>query len=121
MSAIGQTNGEINGRSFVIDDPKKGTFLLDREALVSDEVLRAEMKNIFAKCWIYVGHASELKKPGDFFTRRVEHWHTQEVPRRLVYAGIEEPNPFVDEDSSFHRARGQRSAGENAGHGGTGR
>ena len=71
MSAMGQANGAANGRSFVIDDLKKGTFLLDREALVSQDVLRTEMKNVFARCWIYVGHASELKKPGDFHTRRV--------------------------------------------------
>ena len=58
-------------RSFVVDDREKGIFLLDREALVSDDVLRAEMRNIFAKCWIYVGHASELKRNGDFHTRKV--------------------------------------------------
>jgi phenylpropionate dioxygenase-like ring-hydroxylating dioxygenase large terminal subunit len=58
-------------RSFVVDDPEKGVFMLDREALVSDEVLRNEFANIFQKCWIYVGHGSELKKPGDFHTRRV--------------------------------------------------
>jgi phenylpropionate dioxygenase-like ring-hydroxylating dioxygenase large terminal subunit len=58
-------------RSFVVDDREKGIFLLDREALVSDEVLRGEMRNIFAKCWIYVGHGSELKKNGDFHTRKV--------------------------------------------------
>src|SRR5215469_10624810 len=58
-------------RSYVIDDPEKKTFLLDREALVSDEVLRREQQNIFAKCWIYVGHASELKRPNDFASRLV--------------------------------------------------
>jgi phenylpropionate dioxygenase-like ring-hydroxylating dioxygenase large terminal subunit len=58
-------------RSFVVDDREKGIFLLDREALVSDEVLRAEMRTIFAKCWIYVGHGSELKRNGDFHTRKV--------------------------------------------------
>ncbi len=58
-------------RSYVVDDPEKGVFLLDREAHMSDEVLREEMRKIFAKCWIYVGHASEVKKPGDFVTRRV--------------------------------------------------
>ncbi len=58
-------------RSFVVDDTQKGIFLLDREALVSEQVLRDEVKNVFAKCWIYVGHGSELKKNGDFQTRRV--------------------------------------------------
>ncbi len=57
--------------SYVIDDHEKGLFLLDRSVHVSDEVLRREMSHIFAKCWIYVGHGSELKKPGDFQTRKV--------------------------------------------------
>jgi len=29
------------------------------------------MSLIFGRCWIYVGHASELKKPGDFRSRKV--------------------------------------------------
>src|SRR4029079_422957 len=58
-------------RSYIVDDPVKRRFLLDREALVSEAVLRDEMARIFSKCWIYVGHASELKKPNDFVTRRV--------------------------------------------------
>jgi p-cumate 2,3-dioxygenase subunit alpha len=58
-------------RSYIVDDPVKNRFLLDREALVSQDVLSGEMAKIFSKCWIYVGHASELKKPNDFVTRKV--------------------------------------------------
>src|ERR1700704_6710563 len=58
-------------RSYIVDDPVKRQFLLDREALVSDSVLEDERNRIFAKSWIYVGHSSELKKPNDFVTRRV--------------------------------------------------
>ena len=58
-------------RSFIVDDPIKQRFLLDREALVSQAVLQDEMARIFSKCWIYVGHSSELKKPSDFVTRKV--------------------------------------------------
>ena len=57
--------------SYVVDDKEKGIFLLDRSVHVSDEILREEMQKIFSKCWIYVGHASELKKNGDFVTRKV--------------------------------------------------
>ena len=56
-------------RSYIIDDRERKTFLLDREVLVSDDILRKEMSRIFARCWIYVGHASELKSPGDFRSR----------------------------------------------------
>ena len=57
--------------SYVIDDKDRGIFLLDRVVHVSEDILREEMRKIFAKCWIYVGHGSELKKPGDFVTRKV--------------------------------------------------
>jgi phenylpropionate dioxygenase-like ring-hydroxylating dioxygenase large terminal subunit len=61
----------MSARSYIIDDREKKTFLLDREVLVSDDILRQEMSRIFGRCWIYVGHASELKKPGDFVSRKV--------------------------------------------------
>ena len=50
-------------RSYIVDDREKKTFLLDREVLVSEEILRREMAQIFGRCWIYVGHSSELKAP----------------------------------------------------------
>jgi phenylpropionate dioxygenase-like ring-hydroxylating dioxygenase large terminal subunit len=56
---------------FIVDDREEKKFLLNREALVSSAVLADEMKKIFAKCWIYVGHESEIRNPGDFVARRV--------------------------------------------------
>ena len=53
-------------RSYIIDDREQKTFLLDREVHVSEDILRQEMSLIFGRCWIYVGHGSELKNPGDF-------------------------------------------------------
>ena len=61
----------MSARSYIVDDRDKKTFLLDREVLVSDDILRQEMSHIFGRCWIYVGHDSELKKPGDFCSRKV--------------------------------------------------
>jgi phenylpropionate dioxygenase-like ring-hydroxylating dioxygenase large terminal subunit len=58
-------------RSYIVDDREKKTFRLDREVLVSEDILRQEMAQIFGRCWIYVGHASELKQPGDFRSRKV--------------------------------------------------
>ncbi len=61
----------MSARSYIIDDREKKCFLLDREVLVSEDILRSEMAHIFGRCWIYVGHASELRKPGDFRARKV--------------------------------------------------
>jgi phenylpropionate dioxygenase-like ring-hydroxylating dioxygenase large terminal subunit len=60
-----------NKQPYIVDDQARGVFMLNREVHVSDLILQDEMRLIFAKCWIYVGHDSELKKAGDFITRRV--------------------------------------------------
>jgi p-cumate 2,3-dioxygenase alpha subunit len=56
---------------WVINDPERHDFRVNREALVSEEVLALEQRHIFDKCWIYVGHASEIPNIGDFKTRNV--------------------------------------------------
>ncbi len=58
-------------KSYIIDDRGKNLFLLDRIAYVSEELHDKEMERIFGRCWIYVGHASEIKNPGDFQSRYV--------------------------------------------------
>jgi len=61
---------QTNGR-FVLESPQDLTFQVNREVFVSVDVLRAEYEKIFSRQWIYAGHASELKNPGDFRTRKV--------------------------------------------------
>ena len=56
---------------FVVENPEQQTFFVNREVFVSDDVLEREKRRIFDRCWVYVGHASELKNPGDFKTRPV--------------------------------------------------
>ena len=56
---------------YIVDDPDRKTFLLDRIAYVSEDILEQEISRIFNRCWIYVGHSSELKQPGDFLSRNV--------------------------------------------------
>ena len=55
----------------IIDDRRQARFKVHRSAFVSDEILALEREHVFGKCWLYLGHASELKKPGDFIARRV--------------------------------------------------
>ncbi len=56
---------------YVIEDREKMQFSVSREALVSPAVLEQEQQAIFEKCWIYVGHSSEIGAPGEFKTRDV--------------------------------------------------
>ena len=57
--------------SLVVEDLQNLTFSVHRKVFVSPEILEDENRAIFDKCWIYVGHASEMKNPGDFRTRHV--------------------------------------------------
>ncbi|BBD79750.1 aromatic ring-hydroxylating oxygenase subunit alpha [Aerosticca soli] len=52
-------------------DTKANTFKVPRAAFVRPEVLEAERERIFNRCWLYLGHASEIAKPGQFVTRTV--------------------------------------------------
>ena len=52
-------------------DEKERIFTVARRAYVSPEIHKAEVAKIFDKVWLYIGHASELKKNGDFLTRAV--------------------------------------------------
>jgi len=56
---------------FVLERREANEFLINREVFVSEDILRQEWRKIFDTCWIYVGHASEIAKPGDFRTRKV--------------------------------------------------
>jgi p-cumate 2,3-dioxygenase alpha subunit len=56
---------------YVVDDPDRLDFRVHRGALVDAAVLAAERRRIFDRCWIYVGHASEVRDGGDFVTREV--------------------------------------------------
>ena len=52
-------------------DEAKGVFQVARRAFVDAGVMEREYEAVFDKCWLYLGHESELAKPGDFVTRTV--------------------------------------------------
>jgi p-cumate 2,3-dioxygenase alpha subunit len=56
---------------YVHEDKAAFTFQIRREALVSPEVLERERRAIFDRCWIYVGHGSEIPAVGDYKSRQV--------------------------------------------------
>src|SRR4051812_19797889 len=59
----------MNGFRYVENDPARRLFRVHRAAMVEGAVLEAEMRLIFDACWIYAGHESEVRAPGDFVTR----------------------------------------------------
>ncbi|MFI7025618.1 aromatic ring-hydroxylating dioxygenase subunit alpha [Micromonospora sp. NPDC049900] len=53
----------------VDEDPAALTFRVHRSAYRSAEVFQRERERIWAHTWLYLGHESELSRPGDFKTR----------------------------------------------------
>ena len=42
-----------------------------RDVYVNEEVFKLEMENLFPNVWIFIGHASQIKNPGDFITSQI--------------------------------------------------
>ncbi|MEQ8433764.1 MAG: Rieske 2Fe-2S domain-containing protein [Oceanicaulis sp.] len=47
-----------------------------RDVYTSPDVFRAEMAHLFGRAWVYVGHESQIRTPGDWITA---HVGTQEI------------------------------------------
>lgn len=61
----------ITGTGVVVEDPRAGDFRVHRSAMTSPEIFQAELDRIFATCWLYVGHTSEIPQRGDYLRRSV--------------------------------------------------
>jgi p-cumate 2,3-dioxygenase subunit alpha len=55
----------------VRDDRESRIFRVHRSTMTSPEILALERERIFSRCWLYIGHASELENPGDYRRRSV--------------------------------------------------
>jgi len=62
---------DIGTSGLVHIDNERTHFLVNRDAYRSAEVFERELQTVFGRCWLYLGHASEIEKPGDFVTRRI--------------------------------------------------
>jgi phenylpropionate dioxygenase-like ring-hydroxylating dioxygenase large terminal subunit len=40
---------------------------VSREVFVNENLYREELERIFARAWLYVGHESQIRRPGDYF------------------------------------------------------
>ena len=59
------------GHGLVQSDAPAGWFRVHRSAYKSQAVFEQEKAQIFSRCWLYVGHGSEVSRKGDFVTRRI--------------------------------------------------
>jgi p-cumate 2,3-dioxygenase alpha subunit len=61
----------MSASRLVLNDPQAERFEINRAALVDPAIFAVERERIFERCWLYVGHESEVRAPGDFCTRTV--------------------------------------------------
>lgn len=57
--------------TYVIEDFHKHEFLVHRSVFTSKEVLAKERIEIFNKCWLFIGHETELPVNGDFVRKKI--------------------------------------------------
>ena len=48
-----------------------GRGIISREIFVNDRIFADEQEKLFARAWLFVGHESQIEKPGDYFTSRM--------------------------------------------------
>ena len=58
-------------KDLIIDDRRRGIFKVHRSTMTSMELFRLERERVFNRCWIYLGHESEVENPGDYRRRTV--------------------------------------------------
>lgn len=57
---------EIKGR-FVDGLVNSKAGQISREIFVNDEIYAQEQEQVFTRSWLYIGHESQVSKPGDYF------------------------------------------------------
>ena len=50
--------------SSILVDKEKG--LVDRSIFVDPEIYKQELELVFGRCWLFLGHESQINKPNDF-------------------------------------------------------
>jgi phenylpropionate dioxygenase-like ring-hydroxylating dioxygenase large terminal subunit len=58
-----------NGTARALIDIAAGE--ISREIFVDDAIYRQEQERIFARAWLYVGHESQIRSPGDFLLSKM--------------------------------------------------
>jgi p-cumate 2,3-dioxygenase alpha subunit len=61
----------MNPKQLIDEEQSAGLFRVHRSVFTSAEIAALEQENIFKRCWLYLGHESEVANIGDFRRRTV--------------------------------------------------
>lgn len=89
-------DGSGAARNLIVDDTKQGLFRVNRKAFTDPAILEEEKKRIFGRCWLYVGHESEIPEPTSYVRRKV-------AGRYVIFIRDEDGQVRVHFDSCTHR------------------
>ena len=67
MVGILRARGDRSIASYI--DVAKGT--ISRELYVNPEIFEMELEQIYQRCWLLLGHESQVPNPGDFVVSRM--------------------------------------------------
>ena len=71
MNRLRDTGEFMEIKDLVMDDRRRGIFRVHRSSMTSIDLFQREQEEIFDRCWIYLGHDSEVESPGDYRRRTV--------------------------------------------------
>src|SRR3954447_24104312 len=58
-------------KKYIVEDKLNSKFLVHRSVFTEQEILETERDEIFSKCWLFIGHESEVQNKGDFHRKKV--------------------------------------------------
>ena len=92
---------------YLEEDPEAGIFRVHRSAYRDQATFDAERARVWGRCWLYLGHESEVPEPGDFLLRTIGG-------RELIFlrdAGGARPRPSsTPAPTAARRSAGSRPA-----------
>ena len=56
-----------SGQKYIDKYVNLSTGEISREIFVNEEIYQQELEQVFARSWLFIGHESQIVKPGDYF------------------------------------------------------